>query len=80
LQPHLLYLYAEPAILSQGSPLLDKDKHAHREEIDRFADAVAGAAVSFSSLCYRDLLTCWLADPEELVSAHAMAMLGHFDV
>jgi hypothetical protein len=48
--PALLYLYAEPERWPDGRPISIAEIEAHRVEIRRFAEAVTGDEVVFSSL------------------------------
>jgi hypothetical protein len=48
---------------------------AHRDEIARFASAVAGAQVTFDAISYRDWLAKWQPSP---VAKHAAAILERF--
>lgn len=74
-QPVLVYLFAEPALL-HGKPISSKNFASHRKEIVRFSHLVAGAAVKFHALSYRDWLKVWpLNGP---VAAHRLAVTKHF--
>jgi hypothetical protein len=68
-QPVLVYLFAEPAHL-HGKPIASKDFTRHREEILRFSNLVAGAAVKFYALSYREWLETWPVDGP--IAAHCM--------
>jgi hypothetical protein len=73
--PILVYLFAEPKVL-KGRRLEEKEFTDHRAEITRFANAVQGAAVSFSWLSYRDWLQTWpSAGP---VAEHAAMLVERF--
>lgn len=65
----LVYLFAEPDGFN-GRQIRESDFAEHRREIAVFADAVAGAAVRFHSLSYREWLSSWTR------SAHAVAEHG----
>lgn len=74
--PVLVYLFAEPAALG-GRPI-DPAAHArHRVEIERFAQAVRGAAVSFHSISYRGWIGSW-ADHGHRVAEHGSAIVARF--
>lgn len=75
--PVLLYLYAEPRML-QGRRLDEQLFARHRSEIGRFAAAVAGSAVRFHALSYRDYLRSW-DGRSAAVSEHGRAIVGAFD-
>lgn len=61
LKPVLVYLYAEPAM--RDGRLIEPAQFAqHRSEIDRFANLVASAEVSFAALSYREWLVTWPTD------------------
>lgn len=66
--PVLLYLYAEPEE-AEGALL-----RAHREEVETFAEAVAGAEVAFRAISYRAWLATWTGP----AAAHAAAILAAF--
>jgi hypothetical protein len=71
--PVLVYLYAEPE--RRGTKLLPPAAFArHREEIERFRAAVAGAQVTFEAISYREWLSGWPSS----VATHAAAILGAF--
>lgn len=74
-EPILVYLFAEPAHL-HGKPIASKDFIGHREEIERFSRLVAGAAVRFHALSYREWLATWpLSGP---IAAHCIAVTNRF--
>lgn len=79
-RPHLLYLYAEPKAFADGRPIGRELITAHRDEVERFAEAVRDAEVTFSSARYHDVLTVWSNDESAMVRDHGRAMLVHFDV
>lgn len=75
--PVLVYLFAEPATLG-GRPI-DPAAHArHRDEIERFAQAVRGAAVTFHSISYRGWIGSW-ADHDHRVAEHGSAIIARFE-
>ena len=73
----LLYLFAEPPSL-KGRALRQKKFVRHRLEIAEFAKAVAGSAVQFRALSYRDWLSSWAYQPVPIVE-HGRAILQRFD-
>ena len=73
----LLYLYAEPPRFN-GAALASEAFAQHRAEIAAFGDAVAGAAVAFHAVSYREWLRSWSDENEELV-AHREAILQRFN-
>lgn len=76
--PVLLYLYAEPASWPDGRKISHDDMARHRNEIDLFADRVAGDEVHFVALSYRALLDAWRKSPDATVRAHADAIEAAF--
>jgi hypothetical protein len=74
-QPVLVYLFAEPALL-HGKPIDLNDFTNHRAEISRFSNLVAGAAVKFNALSYRDWLETWPCSGP--VAEHGAAVTGRF--
>lgn len=75
-EPVLLYLYAEPADLG-GRPINPTVFDQHRDEIARFAQRVAGAAVSFHSISYRQWIGGW-PSTDKGVTDHGLAILARF--
>jgi hypothetical protein len=76
-RPYLVYLFAEPEQCS-GRPIPDADKRAHRDEIQRFAEAVSGAEVGFGATSYREWLETWSdSDPELAPHRHALIKRFH---
>lgn len=72
-RPVLLYLFAEPT--TRGTGAISPDVHArHRDEIARFADAVAGAEVVFAASSYREWLATWAGEAR----VHADAIVERF--
>ena len=75
-QPVLFYLFAEPRERA-GRPISPEVLERHREEVQRFSDAVEGDAVPFAAASYREWLASWSAADDE-VSAHAQRILAAF--
>ena len=73
----LVYLYSEPALF-RGKTILSSAFEKHRAEVTAFGDAVAGAAVAFHSISYRDWLSSWSRASGALV-AHREAVIQRFD-
>ena|SRR5579862_6077812 len=71
--PVLYYLYAEPSTWPDGRKIAAADTEAHRVEVQQFEAAVAGDEVAFLACRYRDLLTAWKLDSNDVVRAHAAA-------
>lgn len=74
--PVLFYLYAEPDARN-GRLIPQDDIHRHRDEVARFASAVAGDEVMFHSASYREWIEAWLGSGDEVV-AHGQAVLREF--
>ena len=74
--PALVYLFAEPHSL-HGQPIAAEAWTAHRQEIAEFSADVAGAAVAFHAVSYRDWLATWASHPSH-VARHADAVLQAF--
>lgn len=72
----LVYLHAAPAHWANGKPVDPALVARHEAEIADFARAVAGDAVVFRPLRWRDLLAQWAGDPA--LSAHAAAVAARF--
>lgn len=72
----LLYLYAEPSALS-GKPISQEVLDAHRLELVAFQCAVAGAAVGFHAISYRDWLAAWDGTSPDVLT-HGEALLTKF--
>lgn len=72
----LVYLYAEPEAWASGKPVDAGKRAAHRRDIARFADLVAGDDVVFVPLAWEDLLRQWAAVPA--LRAHAEAVRARF--
>ncbi|MBC7768207.1 MAG: hypothetical protein H7124_05420 [Phycisphaerales bacterium] len=75
LEPILLYLFAEPAMLGER-PIPDDAREAHREEIAGFAERVQGADVRFFALSYREWISTWR--DEGAVVEHGRRLLTAF--
>lgn len=79
LTPVLLYVYAEPKVWPKdGSPVDDAVITRHRQELSRFASAVAGDEVIFVSCPYRRLLDIWRGHDDDSIRAHADAVAARF--
>lgn len=76
LQPHLHYIFAEPACLG-GRAISAAAHREHREELRRFSEAVDGAEVSFSACSYRDWIAKW-SDAPTIVAEHGQRLLERF--
>ena len=76
--PALLYLYAEPLTWPDGQLVPPAHISAHRQEIDQFAERVAGDEVRFVSLSCSDLLQVWTQAESATVREHAMAVEAIF--
>ncbi|WP_114395140.1 hypothetical protein [Oleisolibacter albus] len=74
----LVYVYAEPVGWPNGASINPADHAAHREEVSRFADLVAGDEVRFLFFSYRQLLEGWSSSGNAAVSSHAQAVLHRF--
>lgn len=72
--PVLLYLYAEPVSWPDGRPVSWEHVSMHREEVDRFAERVAGDEVRFVAVRYRELLDAWKQSGDVAVREHAIAI------
>lgn len=72
----LVYLHAAPAAWASGKPLDPALPPLHEAEIAHFANAVAGADVTFAALRWRDLLAQWAGVPA--LAAHAAAITTRF--
>ena len=72
-------VYAEPERWpANGRPVDERAKARHREEIDRFAVAVAGDEVVFVSCSYKRLLKAWTDSKDRSVRAHGNAVAARF--
>jgi hypothetical protein len=72
-RPILVYLYDEPS-------RWDRMHFTHREELERFAQEVRGAAVAFVPLAWRDWLARWGHSPHDTVRAHGQVLRQRFDI
>ncbi|MBB3981157.1 hypothetical protein GGR44_000788 [Sphingobium fontiphilum] len=70
-QPALLYLYAEP---TEGRVIPAEAFSAHRSEIARFAQGVAGSTVRFAACSWRE----WLATFPSEFFGHADRIIAQF--
>ena len=78
-KPVLFYLYAEPENWpGDKRPVPLEYRLQHRAEVAAFTDMVGGDEVSFRSCSYTELLATWAAQPDQLVRAHAVAVLNRF--
>jgi hypothetical protein len=75
--PALFYLFAEPATRN-GHAIVPDDLARHRNEIIRFAEAVAGDEVTFHSASYREWLGTWRRLDSNVV-AHGQAIMESFE-
>ena len=79
LAPVLCYVYAEPdSWPNGGAPVDEGAKARHREEIERFAAAVAGDEVAFVSCSWPRLLETWTRHENGRIRAHATAVAARF--
>ena len=79
LTPILFYLYAEPDFLPNvGKPIDEYTKAQHREEVEDFAEAVAGDEVRFISCRYRELLADWELNSSHKIRLHAQNIIRRF--
>lgn len=74
--PVLFYLFAEPAERN-GRAIAPDDLVRHREEIDRFADTVAGNEVAFHYESYREWVKRWRG-LDSKVAAHGQEVMRRF--
>ena len=77
-RPVLFYLHAEPARWPDGHAVDLGAMAAHRGEIERFAERVAGDEVRFVAATYAQVLSSWEASPVSAVGAHAAAVRQRF--
>ena len=77
-RPVLLYVFAEPTHWPDGRPIASAARQRHRDEIGRFADAVAGDEVMFVACSYRDLLAAWAGALDLGVREHAARITACF--
>ena len=79
LAPILYYVYAEPnSWPKSGAPVDEEAKGRHRQEIERFASAVACDEVAFVSCSWRKLLETWAGHQHSRIRAHAAAVAARF--
>ena len=79
LAPILYYVYAEPHFWpNSGAPVDEGKKGRHRQEIERFAAAVADDEVAFVSCSWRKLLETWTRHENGRVRAHGAAVAARF--
>lgn len=74
--PVLFYLFAEPAERG-GRPIATEELAGHREEIGRFAQAVAGNEVAFHYESYREWISSWRG-LDSKVAAHGVEVMHAF--
>jgi hypothetical protein len=55
------------------------DRLQHRDDVAAFSDMVTGDEVSFHACSHSELLAGWAAQPNQLVSAHAAAVVKRFE-
>lgn len=79
-RPLLYYLYAEPESWPKGSAIPEAMHQAHRSEVLRFGELVAGDEVCFRACSYGELLATWEKSDVAVVRAHVTAVRGRFDV
>ena len=79
LTPILFYVYAEPDFLpNSGKPVDEKMKSKHRDEIETFAEDVAGDEVEFVHCAYRKMLDGWRDSGSADIRDHAEAVIRCF--
>lgn len=79
LKPVLFYLYAEPDRWPGDRRLVDEHaRDRHREEIRRFAAAVAGDETVFVPCPYRRLIDAWMKSEDESIRGHARGVDSTF--
>jgi len=78
-KPILFYVYSEPERWpGNKGPVSWEDRMRHRAEVAAFSDMVAGDEVSFRWCSYSELLATWAAQSDQLISAHAAAVVKRF--
>ncbi len=75
--PVLYYIFAEPATRAGHAIPPDTIKR-HREEIEHFADAVAGDEVAFHFSSYREWLDTWSQFDSD-IAVHRETLLRTFE-
>ena len=79
LAPVLFYVHAEPTFWpGTGKPVDEGAKARHREEIERFAAAVADDEVTFVSCSWRKLLETWAQRGNGRIRSHADVLMERF--
>ena len=79
LAPILFYVYAEPNFWpGRGEPVDEGAKTRHREEIERFAAAVADDEVTFVPCSWRKLLETWAQRENGRIRSHADVLMERF--
>ena len=71
----LLYLFWEPTNPDQYSEFAE-----HREEIDRFAESVAGSMPRFSAMSYPELWKCWDTYSEPDWLTHVARLRARYEI
>ena len=74
----LFYLYAAPDTWPSGARVSQQKRAAHRAEIDRFADTVAGDEIQFVSCSYRQMLDAWAVTDNSPLRAHTIALENRY--
>lgn len=75
----LIYLYAEPKSWGCGKTVRVEHVQAHRREVCRFGELVAGDEVEFRQMSYQELLSVWDSAGIPAVQKHGLAMRNRFD-
>lgn len=70
----LYYLYADPAVWPDGSPVSTKLRNQHQADVRRFSEMVADCEVRFIAATYRDVLQSWRRSRNDDLVAHAEAV------
>ena len=79
LAPILFYVYAELNFWPRsGEPVDEGAKARHRDEIERFAAAMADDEVTFVSCSWRNLLETWGRHENGRIRAHADTVTARF--
>lgn len=78
--PILYYLFAQPERWPDGPVIPEAAHQAHRSEILKFAELIAGDEVGFYTCSYRELLGSWDKSSVARVQSHAVAVRERFDV
>jgi len=77
-EPVLLYIHAEPQRFPRGADISLGQIEHHRDELQRFSDAVAGAAVPFHAMTHRALCRIFIASADPELAAHGAAVHSAF--